>query len=211
MQRRTIPARLLSRWAEVFAGTEARASGRAGVPARHGLQRRLIPYLAVALVCFSLPPSAFGLQKPPILPDPKLTPGATLNVTAHDICQPGYSKKVRNVPESVKKQVYAEYGIKSRKPGEYEVDHLISLELGGSNSIKNLWPQSYKTKPWNAHVKDKLENRLHALVCSGQLDLKTAQRAIATNWIAAYTKYMGSAAPAKSHARRSGHAPRRKR
>ena len=63
-------------------------------------------------------------------------------MTKSDICVPGYSKKVRNVPESVKKQAYAEYGITLHQPKEYEVDHLISLELGGSNSLKNLWPQS---------------------------------------------------------------------
>ena len=131
----------------------------------------------------------------PLLPDSKMTPGATLPVTRDDICVPGYTQKVRNVPLDVKKQVYAEYGIASHKPGDYEVDHLISLELGGSNSIKNLWPQSYKTQPWNAHVKDALENEMHAEVCSGKLDLATAQHDIATDWIAAYKKYFHITAP----------------
>ena len=131
----------------------------------------------------------------PLLPDPKLTPGATLPVATGDICVPGYSKKVRNVPNDVKQQVYAEYGIVSHQPGEYEIDHLISLELGGSNSVKNLWPQSYLTQPWNAHVKDKLENELHADVCSGKIDLPTAQHDISTDWIAAYKKYFHTALP----------------
>jgi hypothetical protein len=78
------------------------------------------------------------------LPNPQMTPGDTLDVTTGDICVPGYSSKVRNVPTSVKDQVYREYGILTHKAGQYEVDHLISLELGGSNSIRNLWPQSYK-------------------------------------------------------------------
>lgn len=127
----------------------------------------------------------------PIVPDPKMTPGATLPVTASDIAVPGYSKKVRNVPQAVKNQVYAEYGITRRARGEYEIDHLISLELGGSNSIKNLWPESYKTQPLNARVKDVLENRLHALVVAGKVDLATAQREEAADWIAAYKKYVG--------------------
>ena len=97
---------------------------------------------------------------------------------------------MRNVPEAVKRQDYAEYGITSHQPHEYEVDHLISLELGGSNSIKNLWPESYHG-PWNAHIKDRLENELHRRVCSGALDLKEAQREISTNWIEAYKKYLG--------------------
>ena|SRR5271165_70349 len=46
--------------------------------------------------------------------------------------------------------------------------------MGGSNSIKNLWPESHRTSPWNAQVKDRLEAKLRELVCSGQLDLKTA-------------------------------------
>ncbi len=131
----------------------------------------------------------------PLLPDPKMTPGATLPVTRADICVSGYTQKVRNVPLDIKRQVYAEYGIQSHKPGDYEVDHLISLELGGSNSLKNLWPQSYKTQPWNARVKDALENEMHAEVCDGRLDLATAQHDIATDWIAAYKKYFHTSAP----------------
>jgi len=124
------------------------------------------------------------------LPDPALTPGDVLPMTVSDICVPGYSSKVRNVTEAVKNQVYLEYGITSHAPGSYEVDHLISLELGGSNSIRNLWPEPY-FGDLNAHVKDRIENKLHALVCDGQLDLPTAQQEIATDWIAAYIKYIG--------------------
>jgi hypothetical protein len=139
--------------------------------------------------------SAFAQHVSPIVPDPAKTPGDTLAVTKADICVPGYSKKVRNVPESVKKQAYAEYGIASHKPKEYEVDHLISLELGGSNSLKNLWPQSYVTSPYNAYKKDVLENKLHKLVCDGVIGLKTAQKAISTDWITAYRKYVGTDIP----------------
>jgi len=45
-------------------------------------------------------------------------------------------------------------------------------------------------------VKDALERKLHKLVCAGQLDLKTAQREIASNWIEAYKKYVGKSPPA---------------
>jgi hypothetical protein len=54
----------------------------------------------------------------PYLPDPKLTPGDTLEVMVDDICTPGFSKKIRNVPASVKRQTYEEYGIHSHEPGE---------------------------------------------------------------------------------------------
>jgi hypothetical protein len=95
------------------------------------------------------------------LPDPRLTPGAVLTTDAVAVCIPGYAHSVRNVSVATKRAVYAEYDIASHQPGEYEVDHLISLELGGSNDIANLWPESYLTQPWNAHAKDRIDNRLH--------------------------------------------------
>ncbi|WP_309570979.1 hypothetical protein [Deinococcus sp.] len=127
----------------------------------------------------------------PLLPDPLLTPGDALTADAAAICTPGYTKTVRNVPQQLKEQVYREYGITSRAPGDFEVDHLISLELGGSNSVRNLWPQSYVTEPLNAHVKDTLENRLHELACAGTLSFPQVQQAIAHNWEEAYVTYVG--------------------
>ena len=139
----------------------------------------------------------------PIRPNPRLTPGATFPVTVADICTPGYSRSVRNVPADVKRQVYSEYGIESHAPGAFEVDHLISLELGGSNSIKNLWPESFHTSPWNAHVKDALENRLHKEICAGETSLEEAQREIATDWIAAYKAHFHRDAPRPRQRRNS--------
>lgn len=116
------------------------------------------------------------------LPDPLCTPGAIFSeVTAKEICVPGYSKNVRNVPESEKNEVYAEYGITTRTTGEYEVDHLISLELGGSNNISNLWPEAAEPKP-GFHEKDSVENYLHQQVCSGAVSLSDAQNVIVTDW-----------------------------
>ena len=126
----------------------------------------------------------------PIKPNPTLTPGvADPAATIEKICTPGYTATVRNVPESVKKQVFAEYGIDPTSD-KFEVDHLISLELGGSNDIKNLWPQSYTTQPLNAHRKDVLENKLHDMICSKQITMKNAQKAISTDWVKAYNQYI---------------------
>jgi hypothetical protein len=129
------------------------------------------------------------------LPNSNLTPGATYPVTTAQICLVGYTACVRHVTAAVGAQAYRQYGIASHAPGEYEVDHLISLELGGSNNIKNLWPQSYVTHPLNAHIKDTLENRLHDLVCSNHMGLQEAQREIAGNWVEAYRKYGGAPRP----------------
>jgi hypothetical protein len=115
------------------------------------------------------------------------TPGATLNVTLEKMCQVGYTSTVRNVPESLKLQVCANYGIpQSRCNGQhYEIDHLISLELGGSNDEKNLWPQPYAPKP-GAREKDVLENWLSKQVCEHGMPLSDAQEKIAENWWDAY-------------------------
>lgn len=122
------------------------------------------------------------------LPDTACTPGDILtSATKGPICNPGYAQSVRNVPDSEKNQVYAEYGIQSHRSGQYEVDHLVSLELGGSNDISNLWPELASPKP-GFHEKDKVENYLHDQVCSGAITLKQAQIEIATNWLAVYNQ-----------------------
>ena len=91
--------------------------------------------------------------------------------------------------------MFAEYGIANARPDAYEVDYLITPQLGGATSIRNLWPQPYYNTTWHARVKDQLEERLHAMVCSGEIDLATAQHDLATNWIAAYKKYFHTDKP----------------
>jgi hypothetical protein len=148
--------------------------------------------IIVVLICVVHSLQArFTYHSAPFLPDNSLTPGHRLgHVTAKDVCQPGWSKSHRNVTANEKKEVYKIYGIEHHEKGEYEIDHLISLELGGANTISNLWPQSYYTDPWNAHVKDKFENRLHKLVCNDEISLHEAQNAIAEDWISSYKKLM---------------------
>ena len=126
-----------------------------------------------------------------------LTPGDVFpNVSVDAICTPGYAGSVRHVTAIVRQQVFTAYGLTGNHTGYCdgpqgcELDHLISLELGGSNDPKNLWPESYDSQPWNAHVKDHLENTLHALVCSGKVPLAEAQQAIASDWIGSYGKYV---------------------
>ena len=126
----------------------------------------------------------------PTLPDSVLTPGIFDSTATVDmICQKGYSATVRHVTDKQKDEVFKEYNIE--RSGNYEVDHLISLELGGSNDTRNLWPESY-SGIWGARVKDVLENRLHTLVCDGKVSLREAQYDISHNWIKAYCKYMNN-------------------
>lgn len=138
-------------------------------------------------------PAAAMAQAPPILPDASKTPGqwhyrpTPLTI----LCANGYTKSVRDLSESEKANVFAEYGIdpKSYPDGAFEIDRLVSLELDGTSDITNLWPQSYLTVP-NAHMKDDLEDTLKQLVCAGKMTLADAQTAIRTNWYSAYQKYV---------------------
>ena len=82
--------------------------------------------LTVSLLLVSLY-SAADTISPPLVPDPQLTPGDVLTTDVTAICTPGYAKSVRNVPVSIKNQVYRAYSILSHKPREYEIDHLMGL------------------------------------------------------------------------------------
>lgn len=141
---------------------------------------------------FGVQTKTTGCKANGALPDPQCTPGAIFpNATVSQICQSGYASSVRNVTTSVKNKVYAEYGITSHYTGQYEVDHLVSLELGGSNDISNLWPEAASPTP-GFHQKDQVENYLHDQVCNGSVPLKTAQIEIATNWLNIYNQMQQS-------------------
>ncbi len=128
------------------------------------------------------------------VPNSSLTPGATIPASRNQVCS-GTNPNNRSVPASLQRKVFEEYGIPGAKSVAYEVDYLITPALGGADDIHNLWPQSYSETVWNARVKDALEDRLHDLVCRGQIDLATAQRDISENWIAAYKKYFQTDRP----------------
>jgi hypothetical protein len=130
-----------------------------------------------------------------LVPDRSLTPGATRMVKISDVCAMPHEEAIAEVSPSLREEVLQEYGIVNFHPADYEIDYLIAPGLGGVEEIHNLWPEPYSTSAWNAHVKDELEEHLHQLVCAGTLDLSTAQRDIATDWIAAYKKYFHTEKP----------------
>jgi hypothetical protein len=137
-----------------------------------------------------------SVVEPDAVPKPDLTPGAALPLLAGDVCDAiAQRHSVPHVPRSLRIQVFEAYGIKDPVPGAYEVDYLITPGLGGAAELKNLWPEPYFNIEWNARVKDALEERLKTMVCRGDVHLKTAQRDIATDWIAAYKKYVHSGEP----------------
>ena len=152
--------------------------------------------ISIALISSNTVFATYGIQTKTsncianqTLPDSACSPGAVLTTDVKVICKSGYTKTVRNVTESTKKKVFKEYGIPYTQRSNYEVDHIISLELGGSNDISNLYPESYIIKD-NARIKDKFENYLHKQVCSGKMDIVEAQKQISSDWLTYYQTEM---------------------
>jgi hypothetical protein len=125
------------------------------------------------------------------LPDPRCTPGSidpavTQANIGSTICRSGYTAKVRP-PESQTEHAkfvisYPAYHIQGDPVSE--LDHLVPLELGGSNDITNLWPELGKIP----NPKDAVENALHRAVCDRRVSLAAAQDAIARDWLTAESK-----------------------
>ena len=133
-------------------------------------------------------------------PRQDLTPGSVLPVGVDEICAGGVTG-VPAVAAPVPRQVFEAYGVDYRRAAEYELDFLITPELGGAADPRNLWPQPYRAGVWNAYVKDELERELQDLVCRGTLDLATAQRELANDWIAAYKRRFDTDRPLRDYGR----------
>jgi len=129
------------------------------------------------------------------LPDPHLTPGATMTVDINDLCSKPHDEVVRSVPIALQETVLREYGLPPSREQNFEIDFLISPGLGGAETIRNLWPEPRYHTMWNSFVKDQLEDYLHQSVCAGRVSLQTAQRDIAVDWVSAYQKYFHTKKP----------------
>lgn len=146
--------------------------------------------------------------EPGALPLRHLTPGATMTVPAAELCRV-IPLEPEPIPADIRTAVLRAYGMEHLSDREYELDYLVTPDLGGSPEPRNLWPEPYGGRVWNARVKDELESLLPQLVCEGKVDLATAQRDIASNWIAAYKKYFNTDRPVRlsSRARRTASGP----
>lgn len=143
---------------------------------------------ALAALCSTMAFIAAAQQS--AMPNSALTPGEVRTTDKNEVCSTR-TKKFRLTTAAMKKQVCAEYGVKDcPHEGRLEIDHLIPLELGGADTLKNLWVQPANPRP-GFHEKDKLENWLHEQVCSGKMALVDAQAKIRTNWYATYIEVNG--------------------
>lgn len=137
----------------------------------------------IAIWVILLAGTVFACSTDGLFPDPQCTPGEVFEeVGIQHICVKGYSATVRNVPKALKNKVYEAYSIPKSERKNFVIDHLISLQIGGTNGILNLFPQR-TTGVINSRTKDKIENFLKREVCKGNMTLKEAQRLIVTDWL----------------------------
>jgi hypothetical protein len=148
--------------------------------------------LAVACIGSVLVAPAFAVD---IRPDPQSTQGA-VRIDGHSRelnCDRG--KRHRGAMTAARRdEVLIRYGLPPGQHPDYEIDHLIPLCLGGADDFSNLWLQPRRSiePTWNAEAKDWLERHICDLVCNGQLELATAQEAIAKDWVKAYERFIGN-------------------
>ncbi len=184
-------------------------------------------HLAIAVVV-ALTMAAIGQARragpAPMYPNAKLTPGAAnpaikqTNI-AETICRDGWdtaSVRDKTTTPEQKAATYESYGIPrpphdSGEDQECELDHLISIENGGADSIENIWPQCGPDWPHGPSVtldrryfkmKDAVENYVHNGIClnvpnakfsdapkpPAPLTLAQGQAILKGDWYACYQK-----------------------
>jgi hypothetical protein len=115
-----------------------------------------LAFLLVFHASFSFAVSSPNAGVTPGAVDPRVSE-ATVGST---ICLRGYTATVRNVSTQTKHAVYVEYGISRSAQRNYVIDHLVPLEVGGANDIRNLWPEPKS----EAKTKDRLEGQMRTAV-----------------------------------------------
>jgi hypothetical protein len=116
-----------------------------------------------------------------LLPNPKLTPGRIAERT----------KDRGGVTAKMEQKVFARYRVPWSRRAEFKVDHLIPIELGGADTIDNLWPQSLRMKPYGADRKELLAELFLERIRSGRMTIAQAQEEIRRDWIDAFVDYLG--------------------
>jgi hypothetical protein len=135
----------------------------------------------VALLIVTVIMGANARAQEALLPNPKLTPGT---IAAAD-------KDRSGVTVAMEQKVFARYRLAWSRRAEFKIDHLIPLELGGADTIQNLWPQRVRAKPYGADRKEQLTEVLVERVKAGEITLAQAQEQISRDWIDAFIDHLG--------------------
>lgn len=173
-----------------------------GSPASAPTLQRAMAAESNASVPASAPDAVATQDSPPphALPDRRFTPGAANPDVTQDnivstICVPGFTRSIRppaQYTSHLKREQLddPERGYEDHNMRDFEEDHDVPLEAGGNaTDPRNLWPEPLHG-PWNAHMKDRLENRIHELICAHAITLAEGQAAFLGNWTTAYRRFV---------------------
>jgi hypothetical protein len=136
-------------------------------------------FLAIAGVAIAF--AVNGRAQDSLVPNRKLTPGRVAST----------EKERRGVTSAMEQKVFARYRLPWSRRAEFKIDHLIPRELGGADSIDNLWPQSVRVRPYGADRKELLTEVLLTKIAKGQITLAQAQEEIRRDWIDAFIDHVG--------------------
>lgn len=135
----------------------------------------------IALIIGLCVSAACARAQDALVPDRKLTPG---RVAERD-------KDRAGVTLAMEQKVFARYRLPWSRRNEFKIDHLIPVELGGADTIDNLWPQSVRAKPYGADRKELLTEVLLTRIRAGQVTVAQAQEQISQDWIDAFIDHVG--------------------
>jgi hypothetical protein len=137
------------------------------------------PFLAILAVSLTVAANVRGQEL--LVPNPKLTPGRVART----------EKERSGVPLKLEQKVFARYRLPWARRAEFKIDHLVPLELGGADTLDNLWPQSLRAKPYGADRKELLTEVLLEKIRTGRMTLAQAQEETRKDWIDAFIDYVG--------------------
>lgn len=155
--------------------------------------------IAAVMLCAG-PTMAAPQCQPGEIPDAACSPGVVASTDEADVCGTvnglSYSKRHRQTPAGLKRSIFKRYGIDPdvARTQDWEVDHVVSLALGGGDVAYNLFPEPGNNLGacFTYHTKDRLEVFLWNSVCRHHtMTLSDAQAELLGDWRVSYKKHFG--------------------
>lgn len=140
--------------------------------------------VGVQLPNFIMPLISGGVS----VPRKALTPGAVTTTNTTQVCNRTPAQNTETIPVGLEAEVLSEYRIGPTQQSRYLLDLLVPISLGGAMTVSNIWPATVEGTGFVQ--KAQLDHILKDDVCHRFLTLRQAQRALETNWYAAWLKYV---------------------
>src|SRR5207248_733536 len=100
-------------------------------------------------------------------------------------------KERGGVTLAMEQKVFTRYRLPWQKRRQFKIDHLVPLELGGADTIDNLWPQRVKARPYGSDRKELLTELLLQKIRAGKMTVEQAREEIRRDWIDAFIDHLG--------------------